>query len=208
MGKTIGGTRVGPINLDILPTGIRPPTNLQSLSQIPDRRTRLDVQQGISRFEAVYGLRTTNVKIGTVDAYGVAFISGPDEGLVVLSKRLHSDAPKLIEKKLREYQSGFKVKTNAPLKHTVIHELGHQTWNTVKERRGGKWGNAGVELRKLYSQYRKETLSGKKPFSMYGTTNIDEFYAEAIAGSIIGTKQTQRNKFIKGVRRITKKFKL
>jgi hypothetical protein len=127
---------------------------------------------------------------------------------VILNSQYHNNPRLIIEDKLRSYKSGFKVATNAPLKHTAIHELGHQTWNTVKESRGGKWKEAGAELRELYSTYRKETLSGKRPFSMYGTTNINEFYAEAITGSVIGTNKTRKNKFIRGVQRITKKYKL
>jgi hypothetical protein len=209
MGKTIGGTRIGKRNIDVIPQGGKPIGELGSIADIPDRRVRLQVQEGISRFEAVYGVQTREVKTAEMDGvYGVAFIGGPREGTVVLDLKSHGNAKKLIADKMREYANGFKVKTNAPMKHTVIHELGHITWNSLKEKRGGKWEAAGKELRQLYSTFRKETLAGKNPFSSYGTTNIDEFFAEGITGSIIGTKQTQRNKFVKGIRRIVKKYKL
>lgn len=209
MPKTIGGTRIGKRNIDILPQGAKPPQNIGSLRDIPDRWVRLEVQSGISRFEAVYGIQTQEIKTAELDgAYGLAYIGGAKEGTILLDLKAHSDAQQLIRDKVKEYQSGFKVKTNAPLKHTVIHELGHITWNSLKENRGGKWEAAGKELRTLYSTFRKEVLGGKKPFSNYGTANIDEFFAEAITGSIIGTKQTRRNKFVKGVQRIVKKYKL
>lgn len=209
MPKTIGGTRVGKKNIDILPKGSKPPKNIGSLRDIPDRRVRLEVQSGISRFEAVYGIQTQEIKTAELDgSYGLAYIGGEKEGTILLDLKSHSDAQKLIRDKVKEYANGFKVKTNAPLKHTVIHELGHITWNSLKEKRGGKWEAAGKELRTLYSSFRKDVLGGKKPFSNYGTSNIDEFFAEAITGSIIGTKQVQRNRYVKGVRKIVKKYKL
>lgn len=210
MGKTIGGTKVGPRNIDVIPGGTPIDFNsLRSLRDIQDRRVRLDVQEGISRFEAVYGIQTQDIKVGDLPgAYGAAFVTGPNEGTIILDDNLHSDYRKLVADKLAEYKSGFKVKTNAPAKHTVIHELGHITWNTVKEGRGGKWRDAGKEIRSLYSEYRKDFFRKRPMFSMYGTMNVDEFFAEAITGSIIGTKQVQRNKYIKGIRKIVKKYKL
>lgn len=207
MPKTIGGTTLTPRNIDVKPrkTG----GELESLTAIPNKRIRDEVQEGISRVEAVYGIRTQEVKVGSGGgAYGYTIVAGPDEGLIVLDKRLHSDPQELMRMKLKEYKSGFKVKTNAPFKHTIIHELGHQTWNSFKANRGGKWEAAQSEIRKLYREYRQDIRKGRKPFSMYGTSNIDEFFAEAFTGSIIGTKGARRSRYINGIKKIIKKYKL
>jgi hypothetical protein len=212
MPKTIGGTRISKRNIDVIPGGIAV-SNLGSIRDIENTQSRLAVQSAISRFQAEYGIATRDIRIGDLDgAYGVAFIGGPNEGRVVLNRKLFNNYDALIKSKRAEYRSGFKVSTNAPVKHTVIHEMAHIKWNDMKK--GAKYAKASAEIRKLYKEFRLKVVTNMRrnrtarkqsPLGMYATTNINEFYAEALTGSIIGTRQ---NRFTRAIKRITKKYNL
>ena len=211
MPKTIGGTRVGRANIDVVTSmNVK---NRGAISDIQDSKVRREVQQAIGRFQSQYGLPTRDIGITDLNgAYGVAFVSGPNQGQVLLDRKLFSNHAKLIKAKRAEYKTGFKVTTNAPVKHTVTHELAHIKWNDAKV--GSKYQKAGEEIKALYKQFRAQvagnirrnrTARKQSPIGMYATTNINEFYAEALTGSIIGVRQ---NKYTRAIRRITLKYGL
>ena len=102
--------------------------------------------------------------------------------------------------KKNHYDNGFKNRTNAPLQHTITHELAHATWNASMK--STKARAAGIEITKLYHVWRKDKK--KKGYGRYGESSVSEFWAEAVTKTIHGTQ----DKYTRVIKRIARKYKL
>lgn len=197
MGKTVGGTRT----TDLGGADIGRIENVRRINDIENDTLRNAVNQAVLAFQTNYGLPTKELYLATFDgAYGVYF---SDHTIYLNDKYFNNNPDSLLRRKAREYANLSKIPTKKPLQHTMIHELGHSLWSTIRPRTGPKVRRFESELSKLYRQYRKEVSRGRLPLGDYATANIDEFFAEAITGSIIGRKQ---NKYTRTVRRLVKRY--
>lgn len=203
-GKTVAVTTGGkgiPINI----TDIGNPTSISSMQH---RDMEKEINQAISRYEAVMGLRETKIMLAdTPGAYGVTFFNGDG------SKGIYLDRSKFDVSKAqfaKEYaksnyarRGGFKNVTRKPAQHTVTHELAHATWTSGYT--SDKHRAAGQEIRQLYKDFTKDTsTSRKKNYGSYGTKNVDEFWAEIITKGIHG----DNDKYTRKAFAIAKKYKL
>lgn len=181
--------------------------NSRSISTIKDRSVARALQQGISRFHAVMGVRERNVRIADLtgmNALGVTYISRADGGShgILLNEKFFDRKKKAIVSDVRtkHYDTGFKNRTNAPLQHTITHELAHATWNasmTSANARGAK-----KEITQLYHRWLGDKK--KKGYGSYGATNVSEFWAEAVTKAIHG----KSDRYTKRVINIARKYKL
>lgn len=178
----------------------------RSLSTIKDRSTEKELFRGISRFESVMGVRERNVRLADLDAMnalGVTYIGGDGKSTGILLNEKFFDRKKgKIESDVRKnhYDSGFKNRTNAPLQHTITHELAHATWNASMK--SSKAKAAGKEVTELYHRWLKDKK--KKGYGTYGKTNVSEFWAEAVTKAIHG----KSDKYTKRVKNIARKYDL
>jgi hypothetical protein len=187
MAKTRGGTRNPGVSggTEGKDTNYRGKiSKIGGISDITDDRSRLAVQRAVSQYQAQYGLPTREVKTAILDA-GVYGIGGKDR--VVLNRQFYNDSAKLIALKKKGYASGWSVKTTSPLKHTVIHELAHASWQSE---RAGANPKLSAGVRALYKRYQADVRAGRNPIGKYASSNIDEFWAEGITQATIGTKQS------------------
>lgn len=179
-----------------------------SIKDMKHRDMQKEVQQAISRYEAVMGLREKSIKLADLDgAYGVTFISSDGSKGIYLDKSLFDRSKKEFEKDYAssnyKRRGGFKNKTRKPAQHTVTHELAHATW--CSSYTGSKQKAAGKEITALYKQFMKDKSSvRKKNYGSYGTSNVDEFWAEVITKGIHGDNDRYTRKALS----IAKKYKL
>lgn len=180
--------------------------NSRSISTIKDRSVARELQQGISRFHAVMGARERSVRIADLsgmNALGVTYIGGEGESNgILLNEKFFDRKRKTIISEVRKnhYDSGFKNRTNAPLQHTITHELAHATWNahmSTANARGAK-----KEITSLYHRWLGDKK--KKGYGSYGATNVSEFWAEAVTKAVHG----KADKYTKRVINIARKYKL
>jgi len=209
MGRNAGGviniTRGGGSgNAKIVITAIE---NSRSIDSIKDRSVVKELARGISRFESVLGIREREIRIADLsgmNALGVTWVSrkdGKSAGILLNEKFFDRKKKDIIaDVKKDHYDSGFKNRTNAPLQHTITHELAHATWNAGMTTNAAK--GAKREIKALYQSWLKD--GRKKGYGTYGTKNVSEFYSEAITKAIHGTSDKYTKKLIK----ITRKYGL
>jgi len=181
--------------------------NSRSISTIKDRSVERELFRGVSRFEAVLGIRERSVRIADLsgmNALGVTCIDttdGKSTG-ILLNEKFFDRKRKVIEADIRKnhYDSGFKNRTNAPLQHTITHELAHATWNASMKSKNAM--GAKREITDLYHSWLKDKK--KTGYGTYGATNVSEFYSEGITKAVHGTS----DKYTKRLIAITKKYGL
>lgn len=180
----------------------------ESISTMKNRDMQKEIQQAISRYNAVLGVRERNIKLANLDgAYGATFLNGDGPTAIYLDKKLF-DVPKkdFVEsysKSNYARRGGFKNTTRKPAQHTVTHELAHATWTS--DYTAQKYRDAGKEIKSLYKDFIKDTSTvRKKNYGRYGKSNVDEFWAEVITKGIHGDSDRYTKKAIA----IAKKYKL
>lgn len=180
--------------------------NSRSISTIKDRSVAKELQQGISRFHAVLGVRERSVRIADLsgmNALGVTYIGGEGKSSGILLNEKFFDRKRkaiITDVRKKHYDTGFKNRTNAPLQHTITHELAHATWNasmTSANARGAK-----KEITQLYHRWLGDKK--KKGYGSYGATNVSEFWSEAITKAVHG----KADRYTKRVINIARKYKL
>lgn len=165
--------------------------SIGGIRDITDPTARAAVQRAVSQYAKAYGLPTREVKTAILsgDVYG---IGGANR--VVLNRSFYNNSERLIKYKREGYKSGWSVPTTSPLKHTVIHELAHASW---------QYGRPGQNKRltdgitRLYERYRADVRRGKNPIGKYASSNINEFWAEGITQATIGRKQSYYSRQLK-----------
>ena len=182
--------------------------NSISIGDMKNRDMAKEIQQAISRYEAVMGVRERTIRLAsTPGAYGVTFIGSDGSHGIYLNKD-YFDVPKAefakqYAKSNYARRGGFKNVTRKPAQHTVTHELAHSTWTSGYT--SDKHVNAGKEIRSLYSEFVKDKSSTrKKNYGSYGTKNVDEFWAEVITKGIHGDNDRYTRRAIA----IARKYKL
>ncbi len=180
--------------------------NSRSISTIADRSVAKELQQGISRFHAVLGVRERSVRIADLsgmNALGVTYLGGDGKSTgILLNEKFFDRKRKKIINDVRKnhYDSGYKNRTNAPLQHTITHELAHATWNASMSTANAR--GAKKEVTQLYHRWLKDKK--KKGYGSYGATNVSEFWAEAVTKAVHG----KSDKYTKRVINIARKYKL
>lgn len=190
MGKDGGGNYTGTIK------------NPESLKNIKDRELQREIQQGISKYESRLGIRTTNIMLADLSgAYGVHVTSGGKSGGVYLSKKHFKNATvaKVVQVKKGGYKTKFSTPTNKPVQHTLIHELGHATWNSALSSKGAV--GASKSIRTMYNTFKREK---PKSYGSYAYSNVNEFWAETTAKAVLG----KSDKYTRFVKTTIKKYKL
>ena len=208
MGKSSGGVRAtGGLGGDRSGNAKRSDVkNTESLSKIKNAALRREIQQGISKYESRLGVRQRNVQLATMtDAVGVHVTAAGKSDGVYLNKRYFKNAnvAQVVAMKQSAYKSGFLTKTNKPVQHTIVHELGHATWNSHLI--GANAVAARRDIVAKYRDFKKEYSRGKlKSYGKYATANVNEFWAEATAKAVLG----KADKYTRFVKATIKKYKL
>lgn len=175
----------------------------QSITTLSDREVVLQLQKGISRYASVMGgVRERVIKVANMDGYyGVTMLNSNSSEGIYLNKGFFNRKRNVVESEYRkQYDSGFKNRTNRPIQHTITHELAHSTW--VSGYNSPKHRAAGVEIRSLYKKWQSDTK--KKGYGTYASKNVDEFWAEAVTKAVHG----KSDKYTRAVKEIAKKYKL
>lgn len=179
-------------------------SNARSLSNINNRELYGDVTSAISRYHSVLGVRQQEVKLATLpDGVGGVHITanGKSKNIFLNSRVFENGTRKSVADWAKEaYKAGHLTKTNRPVAHIVTHELAHATWNS--HLKGANHKAASMEIRRLYNSWKKD--KSKSGYGRYAKTNVDEFWAETITKSVIGTN----DKYSRKVKAIVKKYKL
>lgn len=180
--------------------------NSRSISSIADRATVKELQRGISRFEAKIGIKERSVRVGNLDkmnALGVTYVARDGKSMgILLNQRFFDRKKSTIENDVvqNHYNTGFKNRTNAPLQHTITHELSHAVWNAGMRSKSAL--GAKKEISALYGKWVKDKK--KKGYGEYAKTNLSEFYAEGMTKAIHGNADKYTRKLV----HITKKYGL
>ncbi len=136
-------------------------------------------------------------------AYGVHVTSAADGksiGVYLDKKTFKNGTTKSITTiKNRAYKSKFLTKTNKPVQHTIIHELGHATWNS--HLKSAKAVRAGTEIKSMFKTFKKEK---PKAYGRYAYSNVNEFWAEVTAKAVLG----RADKYTRFLKKTIKKHKL
>lgn len=180
--------------------------NSKSLDAIKDRAVVKELNRAISRYHAVLGVKERSIRIADLEgmgALGVTWIGkdGKSAGILLNEKffdRKKNDVIKDVKEK--HYDTGFKSRTNAPLQHTMTHELAHATWNASMNDKNSR--AAGIEIKALYKKFKKDKR--KQGHGRYGLKNVSEFWAETVTKAIHGNA----DKYTKEIKKIAKKYKL
>ena len=176
--------------------------NEESLKNIKDRELQREIQQGISKYESRLGLRTNNIMLADLDgAYGVhVTIAGQSAGVYLSKKHFkNTTVEKVIKVKKEGYKTKFSTPTNKPVQHTLIHELGHSTWNS--HLRSENAIKAKKSITQMYKTFKKEK---PRAYGSYAYSNVNEFWAEATAKAVLG----KSDKYTRFVKSTIKKYKL
>lgn len=173
-----------------------------SVGGMQHRDMEKQINRAISRYEAVMGVRERHVKLADISgAYGVTYIGSDGSHGIFLNKKYFDQSKRKFEADYRQANyKGFKNITNRPAQHTVTHELAHATWTSSYTAPKAK--AAGKEITKLYHTWGKDKK--KKGYGSYGTTSVDEFWAEVITKGVHGKSDKYTRKAIS----IAHKYKL
>lgn len=176
--------------------------NIESLKNIKDRELQREIQQGISKYESRIGIRTPEIMLAELQgAYGVHVTSNGESKAVYLDKRLYKNGnvKKITASKKAAYSSKFLTKTNKPVQHTIIHELGHATWNSALKSSGAI--KEGKSIREMYVKFSKQRPKG---YGKYAYSNVNEFWAEVTTKAVLGNS----DEYTKFVKKTIKKYNL
>lgn len=179
-----------------------------SLGDMEHRDMQKEIQQAISRYEAVMGVRERNIKLAPISgAYGVTYIGSDGSHGILLNKKLFdvskAEFAKEYSKSNYARRGGFKNTTRKPAQHTVTHELAHATWTSNYT--SDKALAAGKEIKSLYKDFVKDKSSTRmKNYGSYGKRDVDEFWAEVITKGIHGDNDRYTRKALS----IAKRYKL
>lgn len=212
MGRNAGGTwaKVGNTSVAIDANGKRLSkaqtaamlASAQPLGSLKHREVTLQLQKGISRYEAVMGVRERNIKVANLSgSFGVTYVNENGSEGIYLNKAFFNRHRNVVEREYRkQYTSGYKNVTNKPIQHTITHELAHATWNTSYSK--PKYVAAGNEIKSLYRAWSRDKK--KTGYGAYATKNVNEFWAEVVTKGIHGNS----DKYTKKAISIAKKYKL
>lgn len=176
--------------------------NPESLKNIKDRELQREIQQGISKYESRLGIGTKNIMLADLaGAYGVhVTVGGKSEGIYLDKKTFkNGNVKKVTTTKKAAYKSKFLTQTNKPVQHTIVHELGHATWNSHLSSQ--KAVSASKSIRTMYAKFKKEKPKG---YGKYAYSNVNEFWAEATTRAVLGSN----DKYTGFVKKTIKKYKL
>lgn len=190
MGKDGGGNYSGSIK------------NPESLKNIKDRELQRELQQGVAKYESRLGIGTTNIMLADLEgAYGVHVTSGGKSEGIYLSKKHFKNASvdSVVKSKKSGYKTKFSTPTNKPVQHTLIHELGHATWNSALSSKSAV--GASKSIRSMYKTFKKEK---PRAYGSYAYSNVNEFWAETTAKAVLG----KSDKYTRFVKSTIKKYKL
>lgn len=176
--------------------------NVESLKNIKDRELQREIQQGISKYESRLGIGTTNIKLADLSgALGVHVTKNGKSDAIYLDRKTfkNASADKISKTVNSAYKTKFLTKTNKSVQHTVIHELGHSTWNShFKSDNAIK---ASKSIREMYSKFVKEKPKG---YGKYAYSNVNEFWAEATTKAVLDSS----DKYSNFVKKTIRKYKL
>ena len=176
--------------------------NIESLKNIQDRELQREIQQGISKYESRFGIGTQNIMLADLQgAYGVAVTkNGKADGIYLDKKTFkNGNVKKIVTAKTGAYKSKFLTRTNKPVQHTIVHELGHATWNSALSSSNAV--KASSSIRSMYAKFTKEKPKG---YGKYAYSNINEFWAEVTTRAVLGSS----DKYTSFVKKTIKKYKL
>lgn len=202
MGKSSGPNRGGGLKNDGAGNYSGSIKNVESLKNMKDRELQREIQQGISKYESRLGIRQKNIMLADLEgAHGVhVTMNGESEGVYLNKKSFkNGTVDKIIKVKNSAYKTKFLTKTNKPVQHTIVHELGHATWNSHFKAANAR--EAGKSIRTMYAKFTKEKPKG---YGKYAHSNINEFWAEATSKAVLGSS----DKYTKFVKDTIKKYKL
>lgn len=194
---TSNGKKLGPSKLKVVLQSAAP---LDSLSH---RDTVKELHRGISRFEAVMGVRERHIQVADLDgAYGVTYLGRDGSQGIYLSRKAFDKSKSAVGQQYYKdnYATGFKNVTRAPVQHTITHELAHSTWTRFYDT--PKHKAAGKEITELYKRWTKDHK--KKGYGLYGASNVDEFWAEVITKAVHG----KADRYTKRAVNIARRWKL
>ncbi|WP_392436447.1 hypothetical protein ACF3N7_05295 [Cruoricaptor ignavus] len=176
--------------------------NKESLKNMKNRELQREIQQGIAKYESRLGIRTRNIMLADLQgAYGAHVTANGESEGIYLNKRTFKNGTvkKINSVKEDAYKSGFLTRTNKPVQHTIVHELGHATWNS--HLKSANAIAAGKSIKTKYQQFLKEN---PKAYGRYSKSNVNEFWAEVTTKAVLG----RNDKYTRFVKNTIKKYKL
>lgn len=171
--------------------------NIPGLQAIQDTKLRNEIISALDDYEKEFGVRLENISLAKLKDNVGGETYYKDKILLNSKVFTTSDNVKAVMKSA--YDTGLLNKTNSPLKHIMVHELAHATWTP-----GYKTSNKSAQ-KEVLSAYRKFLKdSSAKGWGAYSKSKYTEFFAEAVAKHMYGTK----DKHTQAVADIIKKYKL
>ena len=212
-----------PLSLQFrVPSGTKNPKPLSSL----DKPLYKEMMQAIKNFRDEYGLPTENIIVGDLPKTeaGRTILRATTFGTTIReSKYIVLNSQYNTIDKVLNYEKKGKgdfIESNKPLHSSITHELAHTLWdpvwsdNAVKMKnrigkdtfdkmypKGSKYIKAGQEIRKVYSDWKKDKR--KKGWGRYANDTVAEFWAEGINKHLTGNK----DKYTRQLDKIAKTLK-
>lgn len=177
-------------------------SQIPGLQSVSDPAVKKELIQALVDYDNELGVRQTNIFLTNLKgAYGEATsIGGKSYSVKLDSKTFNGTAKEITAKMQKEMDSGWLTKTNAPLKMTLAHELGHATWS--KYHKSAAAQGARKEVLSAFRKFKKDT--GATGWGRYSKSSYGEWFAEGVAKHMYG----QKDKHTQTIVGIIKKWNL
>lgn len=173
-----------------------------------------ELKSAVSKIESRIGIDLPQSNLGfsdDMDSLGVHFGSGAGRTVLLQTEYFNRNYKDIISDLNTEAKRKWLVANNSPLQYIMVHELGHSVWVDRVEGQVKELESLNRGIKNLYTSFKKEVQRGRVPISIYGTSNINEFFAETFAKGIIGKKQNRYSrqliKLLKENRDLLKKYR-
>lgn len=177
-------------------------SKIPGLQAVKDPQVRKELIQALVDYDKEFGVKQTNITLQNLKgAYGEATSRGGKSYSIQLdSKTFNGTAKEISAKMQKEMDSGWLSKTNAPLKMTLAHELGHATWSKHHWSQAAQ--GAKKEVLSAFRKFKKDTSA--TGWGAYSKSSYGEWFAEGVAKHMYGTK----DKHTQTIANIIKKWNL
>lgn len=165
--------------------------NIPGLQGIKDASVRNELIRALEDYDKEFGVRQSNIVLDKLEDFvaGEARTSGGKTVEIALDRATFGKSSKEISKMFSDAEkSGLLSSTKNPIRHILAHELGHATWQPAHFTKGEGYKTKQIK-NKVVGAYRK-FLNDKSAtgWGSYAKSSYGEFFAEAVAKHMYGTK--------------------
>lgn len=169
--------------------GVFAKLNQQALSEtlasidasIKDPKMKAEMKAAVEKMSKEMGGLPTGMKveIGTAKGFQGYEWHGKVQGkTITLNKKIYGGSYDKAEgRKLLSIKAGISTSTNKPAIQTFVHEFGHKYYDRLSS--GGK-----MKVEQVFSHF--STSKSTKGWGSYAKKSASEFYADAVAKSVLG----------------------